>query len=73
MLSNQGDGIMRFNRPKNADPIFKNNKEAIKELLNLVTFGLNTNRYLNNRLNELKNVGIKLNNAIIHEYGEKFD
>jgi hypothetical protein len=73
MLSNQGDGIMRFNRPKNADPIFKNNKEAIKELLNLVTFGLNTNRYLNNRLNELKNVGIKLNEAIVKEYGDKFE
>lgn len=73
MLSNQGQGIMRFNRPQKADPIFKNNKNAIKELLNLVTFGLNTNRYLNTRLNELKRTGLKLDNAIVMEYGSKFE
>jgi hypothetical protein len=74
MLSNQEDGgIMRFNRPQQADPILMNNKNAVKELLNLVTFGLNTNRYLNSRLNELKTIGARLDNAIIKEYGEKFE
>ena len=73
MLSNQGEGIMRFKRPQQADAILLNNRNAVKELLNLVTFGLNTNRYLNNRLIELKKIGIKLDDAIIKEYGEKFE
>jgi DNA integrity scanning protein DisA with diadenylate cyclase activity len=73
MLSNQGEGIMRFKRPKKADAIFLNNRTAVKELLNLVTFGLNTNKYLNNRLSELKKIGLRLDNAIVKEYGEKFE
>ena len=73
MLSNQGEGIMRFKRPQQADAILINNKTAVKELLNLVTFGLNTNKYLNNRLAELKRIGTRLDNAIIKEYGEKFE
>ena len=73
MLSNQGQGIMRFKRPQKADAILENNKEAVRELLNLDTFGLNTNRYLNNRLNDLKKINIKLNDAVIKEYGDKFD
>ena len=47
MLVGQGQGIMRFNRPNKADAILQNNKQAVKELLNLVTFGLNSNKYLN--------------------------
>jgi hypothetical protein len=73
MLSNQGEGIMRFKRPEKADAIFLNNRTAVKELLNLVTFGLNTNKYLNNRLSELKKIGLRLDNAIVKEYGEKFE
>jgi hypothetical protein len=73
MFSNQGQGIMRFNRPKKADPIFKNNNDAVRELLNLITFGLNTNRYLNTRLNELNTIVLKLDNEIVKEYGNKFE
>ena len=72
MLVSQGQGIMRFNRPNKADAILQNNKQAVKELLNLVTFGLNSNKYLNTNLEKLKKIGQKLNSAIVKEYGDKF-
>ena len=70
MLVGQGQGIMRFNRPKKADAILQNNKQAVKELLNLVTFGLNSNKYLNTNLEKLKMIGQKLDSAIVKEYGD---
>ncbi len=73
MLVHQGQGIMRFNRPQKADAILEKNKPAVKELLNLVTFGLNSNRYLNNNLAKEKENGLKLDSAILKEYGDKFD
>ena len=73
MLVDQGQGIMRFNRPKKANAILQENKQAVKELLNLVTFGLNSNRYLNNNLAKEKANGLKLDSAIIKEYGRDFD
>lgn len=73
MLIHQGQGVMRFNRPKKADAILINNQQAVKELLNLVTFGLNSNRYLNNNLSKQKLIGQQLDNAILKEYGDKFD
>jgi hypothetical protein len=72
MLVNQGQGIMRFNRPNKADPILQNNQLAVKELLNLITFGLNSNKYLNTNLEKLKKIGLKLDSAIVKEYGDKF-
>ena len=73
MLINQSQGVMRFNRPKKADAILEKNKPAVKELLNLVTFGLNSNRYLNSNLTKEKINGQKLDSAILKEYGDKFD
>ena len=73
MLVHQGQGTMRFNRPQKADAILEKNKPAVKELLNLVTFGLNSNRYLNNNLAKEKANGLKLDSAILKEYGEDFD
>ena len=70
MLVGQGQGIMRFNRPNKADAILQNNKQAVKELLNLVTFGLNSNKYLNINLEKLKKIGQKLDSAIVKEYGD---
>jgi len=72
MLVNQGQGDMRFNRPQKADEILQKNKQAVKELLNLVTFGLNSNRYLNSILSNQKKIGLKLDSAIVKEYGDKF-
>ena len=72
MLVNQGQGDMRFNRPKKADEILQKNKQAVKELLNLVSFGLNSNRYLNSNLSNQKKIGLKLDSAIVKEYGDKF-
>ena len=70
MLVGQGQGIMRFYRPNKADAILQNNKQAVKELLNLVTFGLNSNKYLNTNLEKLKKIGQKLDSAIVKEYGD---
>jgi len=72
MLVNQGQGDMRFNRPQKADEILQKNKQAVKELLNLVSFGLNSNRYLNSNLSNQKKIGLKLDSAIVKEYGDKF-
>jgi hypothetical protein len=72
MLVNQGQGDMRFNRPQKADEILQKNKQAVKELFNLVTFGLNSNRYLNRILSNQKKIGLKLDSAIVKEYGDKF-
>jgi hypothetical protein len=73
MLIHQGQGIMRFNRPQKADAILEKNKPAVRELLNLVTFGLNSNRYLNNNLEKEKSNGQKLDSAILKEYGKDFE
>jgi len=69
----QGIGRARFQRPKKADAILEKNPVAFNELLNLVLQGTNTNNYLNNRLNNLKKIGQKLDSAIVREYGDKFD
>ncbi len=72
MLTNQGQGTMRFNRPEKADGILMKNQEDKNELFNLLALGLNTNRYLNNRLTALKSIGEKLDKAILKEYESKF-
>jgi hypothetical protein len=69
----QGNTWTRFKRPKKADAMIENNSVGFKELLNLVLQGSNTNNYLNIRLNNLKRIGKNLDNAIVKEYGEKFD
>ena len=69
----QGNTWTRFKRPKKADAMIENNPVGFKELLNLVLQGSNTNNYLNIRLNNLKRIGKNLDNAIVKEYGEKFD
>ncbi len=72
MLTNQGQGTMRFNRPEKADAILMKNSADKNELFNLLALGLNTNRYLNNRLSALKSIGEKLDKAILKEYESKF-
>jgi len=62
---------MRFQPPAKADDITHKNKTALNELLNLVSIGLNTNRYLNAKLIELKKIGESLDAAIIKEYGNE--
>jgi hypothetical protein len=72
MLTNQGQGTMRFNRPEKADAILMKNSADKNELFNLLALGLNTNRYLNNRLSALKSIGEKLDKSILIEYESKF-
>jgi hypothetical protein len=63
---------MRFNRPQKSDAILQKNRQAVNELLNLISFGLNSNRYLNAYLNKQKLILLSLDSAIIREYGDKF-
>ena len=72
MQVNQAEGRMAFNRPKKADEIMQKNKQAVKELLNLVSFSINANRYFNNNIEKQKKIGQKLDSAIVKEYGYKF-
>ena len=72
MQVNQGEGVMRFNRPQKADSIMQKNKSEVKELLNLVAFKINANLYLNINLAKQKNIVQKLDSAIVKEYGDKF-
>ena len=72
MQVNQGEGVMRFNRPPKADSIMQKNKSEVKELLNLVLFKINANLYLNINLAKQKNIGQKLDSAIVKEYGDEF-
>jgi hypothetical protein len=73
MSINQTGGIIRFPKPLKAGPIIKNGGNEINELLNLVAIGLNTNRYLNERLNQLKKIGQQLDQAILKEYKEDLE
>ncbi len=66
-------GVMRFQRPENSPAIPSVAKEELNELLNLISIGLNTNRYLNVSLTRLKKTGKKLDEAIIHEYGHDLE
>jgi hypothetical protein len=72
MQVNQSEGRMPFNRPKKADAIMQKNKQEVKELLNLVSFSINANRYLNNNIAKQKKIGQELDSAIVKEYGDKF-
>jgi hypothetical protein len=73
MSKHQVEGIVRFNKPEHVPAFTKNNKEAMNELLNLVSVGLNTNRYLNSRLVKLKTIGKALDDEILKEYKEEIE
>lgn len=62
------DGILRFPRPAKADDILHQKKEAVNELLNLISIGLNSNRYLNQMLDSLNKIGTGLDQTILEEY-----
>lgn len=73
IMKQQQDGIMHFKRPNNADAVLSTKKEDLDELFNLIAIGLNTNNYINTRLTNLKKVGMKLDKAIIDEYGAEIE
>lgn len=73
MSKNQLEGTFRFIKPTNVPDFNSNNEEALNELINLVSIGLNTNRYLNSRLIKLKATGQQLDQAIIKEYKEEIE
>ena len=70
--NNDGD-FVRFFRPVNPKPLLTQNKAEINELLNLVSYALNTNTYIVRNLENLKKEAIALDNYILKEYGQKFD
>lgn len=63
----------RFIRPQNPKPLLITNPIEINEIINLISYGLNTNFYVNTNLVTLKEYAIKLDETILKEYGEKFD
>lgn len=71
MSRHQSGGTLRFSRPARPYPLVKADRETMNELYNLLVIGLNTNRYLNERLLELKQVGQALDAAIMQEYGSQ--
>jgi hypothetical protein len=71
MSIHQSEAIIRFPKPTAADNILKKDPAALNELINLVSTGLNTNRYITSRLKALLKIGNQLDNAIMKEYGDK--
>jgi hypothetical protein len=65
--------FVRFRRPLKPNPLLTYDKKEINELLNLVSYALNTNTYIVKQLKTLKKDAIDLDNYILKEYGEKFD
>ena len=70
-IGQSADGIMRFRRPVKADDLMHAKKDALNEVLNLTSIGLNTNRYLNQLLISLNVTGKKLDSAILNQYQDK--
>jgi hypothetical protein len=70
-IGQSADGIMRFRRPEKADDLMNAKKDALNEVLNLTSIGLNTNRYLNQLLISLNVTGRKLDSAILNQYQDK--
>jgi len=72
MSLNQEVGTVRFTRPITAAPFAVADRATFNELINMITIGLNTNRYLNDRLMTLKSIAQQLDTAILEEYGKQF-
>ena len=62
----------RFEIPKHARPLENNNHEDINELVNLGIAPVNTSRYINGHLGQLKIECMQLNNFLIKTYGSEF-
>lgn len=73
MSKTQTSEVLRFRKPENPHPLVKTDPATLNELYNLVVIGLNTNRYLNERLLALKKVGEDLDKAILDEYGKEME
>ncbi|MFM7645552.1 MAG: hypothetical protein ACKO41_02450 [Sphingomonadales bacterium] len=73
MSLHQEIGTARFTRPQTAAPFAVADRPTFNELINMISIGLNTNRYLNSRLTTLKSIALELDSAIVQEYGEQFN
>lgn len=72
MSLHQEVGTVRFTRPIGAAPFAVADHATFNELINMITIGLNTNRYLNDLLLKLKSIAQQLDAAILEEYGKQF-
>ncbi len=62
----------RFLRPANPRPLLSNKEEELNELYNIIYNIINRNKYFKNRLLEVKQSAIILDNLIVKEYGSSF-
>ena len=74
ILSSQStDKKNRFLKPANPRPLVSNKKEDLNELYNIIYNIINRNKYFKNRLLEVKQSAIILDNLIVKEYGSSFN
>ena len=73
MKTQTTNSIKRFNRPEKADDIIKQYPREVNELINILTVGLNTNNYLNTNLKKLKEIGSKLDETIMKDFGHEIN
>jgi hypothetical protein len=62
----------RFEVPKSARPLHLKSTDDINELVNLGIAPVNTTKYINGQLTELRKECVQLNKLLIQKYGEEF-
>ena len=72
LASQSVDKTNRFLRPINPKPLVSKKEEDLNELYNIIYNIINRNKYFKNRLLEVKQSAIELDNLIIKEYGASF-
>ena len=64
--------IRRFSVPESANPLFNDNEKDINELVNLAIAPINTIRYIDGHLTQLKAQCIQLDSILVEKYGHEF-
>lgn len=71
--ANGNSVLHRFKRPEGKLSLMNSDPAAINEFLNLLSYALNTNNYINNNLNYLKKQALALDALLVKEYGSSFE
>jgi hypothetical protein len=64
--------LRRFELPQRVLPLHAKSAEDINELVNLAIAPVNTTRYINGQLLELRQECVQLNQWLLKKYGDKF-
>lgn len=70
--SNYKNIVGRFTKPVNVRPLKLSSENDINELVNLGLAPINTIRYINSHLTELKKESLTLDNMLVKKYGNEF-